>query len=78
MCFDLDLIFPGDTPAGSLPTKGRFGHSAVVVNGNIMFVVGGYSGQVLGSLLAYKVPSAIADFEVILYDMWKYFWNKWI
>ncbi|GFS15989.1 multiple epidermal growth factor-like domains protein 8 [Elysia marginata] len=47
----------------TLPRKGRFGHSAVVTNGNIMFIIGGYSGQVLDDLLAYKVPDAIADFE---------------
>lgn len=47
-----------------MPAKGRFGHTAVVANGNVMFVIGGYSGQVLGDLLAYKVPSAIADFQV--------------
>ena len=46
-----------------MPKKGRFGHTAVVANGNIMFIIGGYSGQVLGDVIAYKVPDAIADYE---------------
>ena len=47
-----------------MPGRGRFGHTAVVANGNIMFIIGGYSGQVLGDVIAYKVPSAVADHEV--------------
>ncbi|GFO00125.1 multiple epidermal growth factor domains 8-like protein, partial [Plakobranchus ocellatus] len=47
----------------TMPKKGRFGHTAVVANGNIMFIIGGYSGQVLGDIIAYKVPDAIANYE---------------
>ena len=38
----------------------RFGHVSVVVSGNIMVSVGGYRGNVLGDLIAYKVPPAVA------------------
>ncbi|XP_035828225.1 multiple epidermal growth factor-like domains protein 8 [Aplysia californica] len=55
--------FTGNGSGNGMPSKGRFGHAAVVANGNVMFILGGYSGQVLGDLIAYKVPSAIADFE---------------
>ncbi|CAG5128382.1 unnamed protein product, partial [Candidula unifasciata] len=55
--------FTGNSSTGGMPSKGRFGHTAVAANGNIMFIIGGYSGQVLGDLLAYKFPSAIAGFE---------------
>ncbi|XP_055897034.1 multiple epidermal growth factor-like domains protein 8 [Biomphalaria glabrata] len=55
--------FSANTSTGRIPLKGRFGHTAVVANGNIMFIMGGYSGKVLGDLIAYKVPSAIADYE---------------
>nr|KAG5710511.1 hypothetical protein BaRGS_013157 [Batillaria attramentaria] len=41
-------------------TKGRFGHVAAVAHGNLMLIVGGYSGQVLDDLIVYKVPSAIS------------------
>ena len=55
MCIPLRFALPG-----SLLPKGRFGHVATVARGNLMLVVGGYSGQVLDDLLVYKVPSAIA------------------
>lgn len=54
----------GNISTNGMPAKGRFGHSAVAVNGNVMFIIGGYSGQVLGDLIAYKVPLAVAGFEV--------------
>ncbi|KAL8608232.1 hypothetical protein ACOMHN_016687 [Nucella lapillus] len=44
---------------GPLMPKGRFGHVATVARGNLMLVVGGYSGQVLDDLIAFKVPSAV-------------------
>ena len=52
--------------AGSdtLPMRGRFGHSAVVAHGNIMFLIGGYSGQAMGDVVAKKVPRAIAESQV--------------
>ncbi|XP_076454870.1 multiple epidermal growth factor-like domains protein 8 [Babylonia areolata] len=46
--------------SGPVVPKGRFGHVAAVARGNLMLVVGGYSGQVLDDLMVYKVPSAIA------------------
>ncbi|RUS80438.1 hypothetical protein EGW08_011807, partial [Elysia chlorotica] len=52
------------TGNATMPERGRFGHTAVVANGNIMFIIGGYSGQVLGDVVAYKVPQAVADYEV--------------
>ncbi|KAH9496424.1 Multiple epidermal growth factor-like domains protein 8, partial [Bulinus truncatus] len=55
--------FSGNASTGGLPLKGRFGHSAVVANGNVMLIMGGYSGRVMGDLIAYKVPTAIADFK---------------
>jgi hypothetical protein len=51
-----------------MPQKGRFGHAAVVARGNLMLVVGGYSGQVLDDLILYRVPSAVATQQVMHYD----------
>lgn len=47
----------------STPTERRFGHVAVSAYGNTMFVVGGYSGSVLGDVAAFKFPPTIAPPE---------------
>ncbi|XP_063423029.1 multiple epidermal growth factor-like domains protein 8 [Mytilus trossulus] len=43
--------------------KRRFGHSSVSAFGNIMFVIGGYRGGVLGDVTAFKFPPTIAPAE---------------
>ena len=47
-----------------MPQKGRFGHIAGVAYGNILLIAGGYSGQVLGDLIAFKVPAAVSPHQV--------------
>lgn len=44
----------------SMPKKGRFGHSAVSINGNIIVIIGGYSGYPHGDVIAYKFPGVVA------------------
>jgi len=44
----------------SLKTKGAVSHVAVVANGNLLLVVGGYSGYVMGDLRVFKFPPTIA------------------
>ena len=49
------------------PTKGRFSHVAVPAFGNSLLVVGGYRGNVLGDLLAFTVPQAVARNQVYMF-----------
>ena len=44
----------------SSPRQGRFSHRAVLRNGTVMLVVGGFSGLPLGNVLGYKLPIAVA------------------
>ncbi|XP_041369444.1 multiple epidermal growth factor-like domains protein 8 [Gigantopelta aegis] len=46
-----------------MPKKGRFGHIAGVAYGNIVLIAGGYSGQVRGDLIAFKVPAAVSPHQ---------------
>ena len=48
----------------SMPVKGRFGHTAVGVHGNIMVIIGGFSGYPHGDIIAYKFPGVVAPPEV--------------
>lgn len=43
-----------------MPKKGRFGHSAVGIHGNIMVIIGGFSGYPHGDVIAYKFPGVVA------------------
>jgi hypothetical protein len=45
------------------PTERRFGHVAVSAYGNTMFVVGGYSGSVLGDVAAFKLKLLVTNKE---------------
>lgn len=47
---------PGDKP----DSKGRHSHASLVVNGNILVVLGGFRGNVLGDMWSYQVLSTIA------------------
>ncbi|XP_078380393.1 multiple epidermal growth factor-like domains protein 8 isoform X1 [Oculina patagonica] len=49
------------SPSTSNPQQGRFSHGAVIRNGTVMLVVGGYSGLPLGDVLGFKLPIAIAE-----------------
>lgn len=44
----------------SNPHQGRFSHNAVLHNGTVMIVAGGFSGLPLGDILGYKLPIAVA------------------
>ena len=48
--------------------KGRFSHVAVPAFGNLLLVVGGYRGNVLGDLLAVTVPQAVARNQVSAFN----------
>lgn len=56
-------IFKALSPSSSsTELHGRFSHQVVLRNGSVMLVVGGFSGQPLGDVLGYKLPtSLIAD-----------------
>ncbi|KAK3088685.1 hypothetical protein FSP39_022382 [Pinctada imbricata] len=54
------------TNSDTLPSGGRFGHVALVVNSNIMVVVGGYRGHAMGDMISYKFPGVIAPPETEL------------
>ncbi|KAL5012356.1 hypothetical protein ScPMuIL_010907 [Solemya velum] len=41
-------------------SSGRFGHVAVSAYGNILMIVGGYTGYMLGDLIAYKFSPTVA------------------
>lgn len=53
------LVHQG-TSYKSMPKKGRFGHSAVGIHGNIMVIIGGFSGYPHGDVIAYKFPGVVA------------------
>lgn len=44
--------------------RGRFGHVAASAYGNILLIAGGYSGYMLGDLIAYKFPPTVAPPKV--------------
>ena len=44
----------------SQPGKGRFSHVADVAFDNTLIIVGGYRGNVLGDMISYTVPKAVA------------------
>ncbi len=44
--------------------KGRFSHVAVAAFGNTLLISGGYKGSMLGDLVAYTVPTAVARNKV--------------
>lgn len=53
-------IFEALSPsASSTRLRGRFSHQVVPRNGSVLLVVGGFSGQPLGDVLGYKLPTAI-------------------
>lgn len=60
----LEDAFPGGPNAVH---RGRFSHVAVPAFGNTILITGGYKGSVLGDLIAYTVPLAIAQNEVSLF-----------
>ncbi|XP_069798535.1 multiple epidermal growth factor-like domains protein 8 [Narcine bancroftii] len=43
------------------PLRGRFGHMAALMNGNVLLVAGGFGGRPLGDLVAYKVPIYVSQ-----------------
>jgi hypothetical protein len=59
-----NFIFNGPLYFIGTRTERRFGHVAVSAYGNTMFIVGGYSGSVLGDVAAFKFPPTIAPPEV--------------
>ena len=70
----------------TLLKKGRFGHAATTINGNILLTVGGYSGYTLGDMVTYKFPGVIAPpqvwydtiwYDMIRYDKWKHTVDSW-
>ena len=52
--------FDALSPSSINPQQGRFSHGAVLRNGSVMLVVGGFSGLPLGDVLGFKLPIAIA------------------
>lgn len=53
-------IFQALSPSSSSSQlRGRFSHQVVPRNGSVLLVVGGFSGQPLGDVLGYKLPTAI-------------------
>lgn len=54
------MNYENDVTPESMPTKGRFGHSAVGIHGNIMVIIGGFSGYPHGDVIAYKFPGVVA------------------
>lgn len=53
--------FDALSPSSGNPQQGRFSHGAVLRNGSVMLVMGGYSGLPLGDVLGFKLPIAIAE-----------------
>ncbi|XP_078593005.1 multiple epidermal growth factor-like domains protein 8 [Branchiostoma floridae x Branchiostoma japonicum] len=60
---DLMKDFPGTNTFQRL--RGRFSHVSAVRDGNILLIVGGYSGNVVGDLLAFKVPPSVAQNDYV-------------
>lgn len=54
-------IFVTLSSNSSNPQRGRFSHRAVLRNGRVMLVVGGFSGVPLGDVLGYKLPISVAE-----------------
>lgn len=54
------MNYENDVIPESMPQKGRFGHSAVGIHGNIMVIIGGFSGYPHGDVIAYKFPGVVA------------------
>ncbi|XP_022797777.1 multiple epidermal growth factor-like domains protein 8 [Stylophora pistillata] len=52
--------FDALSPSDGIPQQGRFSHSALLRNGSVMLVTGGFAGLPLGDVLGYKLPVAIA------------------
>ncbi|XP_062465532.1 multiple epidermal growth factor-like domains protein 8 [Pezoporus occidentalis] len=46
---------PGSRPPPP-PPRGRFGHVAAALGGGVLLVAGGFSGDALGDVIAYKLP----------------------
>ncbi|XP_033641193.1 multiple epidermal growth factor-like domains protein 8 [Asterias rubens] len=49
-----------DSPHVHTTSRGRFGHAAAVRDGSTLLIVGGYSGVVLGDLIAVRMPGTVA------------------
>ena len=47
-----------------LTYPGRFSHAAAAAFGDTLLVVGGYRGNMLGDVIAFKVPTSIATNKV--------------
>ncbi|XP_072326218.1 multiple epidermal growth factor-like domains protein 8 [Scyliorhinus torazame] len=58
---ELGLLISTGNGRESKSFRGRYSHVAAVMNGNILLVVGGYSGQPMGDLIAYKVPIFVSQ-----------------
>ena len=56
----ISVLFMLLTESTGPDSKGRHSHTANVVNGNLLLVLGGFRGNVLGDLWSYQVPSTIA------------------
>ncbi|KAF6034616.1 hypothetical protein EB796_007071 [Bugula neritina] len=48
------------TDSGPIDDKGRHSHASLVINENILVIIGGYRGNVLGDIHSYKVLPSIA------------------
>ena len=53
--------FAALSPSSDNQQQGRFSHAAVLRNGSVMLVVGGFNGLPLGDVLGFKLPIAIAE-----------------
>ena len=54
-------FFSGYSP---LTYPGRYSHAAATAFGDTLLVVGGYRGNMLGDVIAFKVPTSIATNKV--------------